>query len=54
MKMNGCLIACCCMQRTRSGFALDRRKKMSITETYHNAGNHAFYGHCNNVGIGPL
>ena len=54
VKIDACPITYFRLQRTVSRFALDRRKKMEIVEIYHKAGEHAYYGYCNAVGIDPL
>jgi hypothetical protein len=53
VKLDACPIAYLRLQRTGSRFALDRRKTMEIAETYHTAGEHAYYGYCIALGIKP-
>jgi hypothetical protein len=53
IKLDACPNAYRHLQRTGSRFALDRRKKTEITEIYHKAGEHAFYGYCIALGIEP-
>ncbi|WP_322883893.1 hypothetical protein [Microvirga lotononidis] len=53
VKLDACPKVYLRLQRTRSRFALDRRKKMDIVEIYHKAGEHAYYGYCLALGIKP-